>query len=166
MPHHLFQKGGAIMGKIKIWKVCMAILLTFMMSTAANGLYASEESNESAEVPPSYPVISEPPDVPHGEVPSVDAVEVELLVPVFREADDGPPLRPNHPPIDQIPPMPMPEDTGDVPTSIGPGAGIYRDAVTGERSCSRPTKLRSRAASGRGAGTQGRMEARASRKYR
>jgi hypothetical protein len=120
------------MGKIKIWKLCMLILLILMMSTAANSLYASEEPNESAEVSTSYPVISEPPDVPHGEVSSVDAVEVELVGPVFREADDGPPLRPNHPPIDQIPPMPMPEDTGDVPTSIGPGAGIYRDAVTGE----------------------------------
>jgi hypothetical protein len=79
------------------------------------------------------PLADEPTQPPQGGVPSVEATELEQSVPpVFREADDGPALRPNHPPIDQIPPMPMPQpqETGEPPT--GPGAGAYYNAVTGE----------------------------------
>jgi V8-like Glu-specific endopeptidase len=65
-----------------------------------------------------------------GAVPSVQAVEVEKIVPVFQAADDGPGLRPNHPPIDQIPPMPMPFPKDQPP--VGRGALVVHDAVTGE----------------------------------
>ena len=69
-----------------------------------------------------------------GEVPSVEATEAEQGMPSFREADDGPPLRPNHPPIGQIPPMPMPhpQETDILPTSTEPMIGIFYNVVTGK----------------------------------
>jgi len=69
---------------------------------------------------------------PEGKVPSIQAKEVKKGVLLFQKGEDKPLPRPNHPPIDQIPPMPMPQDTDELPPSEGPGAGILYNAVTGE----------------------------------
>jgi len=82
----------------------------------------------------SYSVADEPIKVPEGAAPSVEAKEVEKAVPVFRKGDDGSVPHPNHPPIDQIPPIPMPglPEGDDLPKSMEPGSGVYHDAETGE----------------------------------
>jgi hypothetical protein len=67
-----------------------------------------------------------------GEVPSIEAEEIEMGEQFFQEGEDGPAMRPSHPPIDQIPPMPMPEETDEPPVSTGPGEGVYYNSLTGE----------------------------------
>jgi hypothetical protein len=83
-----------------------------------------------------YAIAEEATDVPEGQVPFVEAEEIEKEeAPVFREGIDEPALRPNHPPIDEIPPMPMPyppEEWDEQPASTEPGSGVYHNAVTGE----------------------------------
>ena len=83
-----------------------------------------------------YAVADKSTEVPEGEVPSVEAEEIEKEeAPVFREGIDEPALRPNHPPIDEIPPMPMPyppEEWDEQHASTEPGSGVYHNAVTGE----------------------------------
>ena len=76
-------------------------------------------------------------DVPKGPAPSTNATEIEGPVPAFQEppAVEEPMLRPNHPPMDKIPPMPMPEqpkDEGLPPASMGPGAIVTYNAETKE----------------------------------
>ena len=82
----------------------------------------------------SYAVSDESAKVPEGAAPSIEAKEIEKAEPVFRKANDGSVPQPNHPPIDQIPPIPMPEpsETDDPPKSIEPGSGVYHDMETGE----------------------------------
>jgi hypothetical protein len=117
----------------KIMKKAATLLLVLLMLGSLFGVAvtAIESTTAEARLEPPTANITE---LPEGKVPSVEATEVEQAVPVFREADDGPPLRPNHPPIDQIPPMPMPEPPEEegVPTSTEPGAGVYHNSVTGE----------------------------------
>ena len=109
------------------------VLLIVLLICGLSGVTvtATESTTAEARLEPPTANLTEPPE---GKVPSVEATEVEQAVPVFREADDGHPLRPNHPPIDQIPPMPMPEPPEEegVPTSTEPGAGVYHNSVTGE----------------------------------
>lgn len=45
---------------------------------------------------------------PPGAIPNVDAIVVERVAPWYRVHNDEPALRPNHPPFDEIPPMPFP----------------------------------------------------------
>ena len=68
---------------------------------------------------------------PVGAVPFIMAEIVEEVVPVFQDADDGLLLRPIHPPLDQIPPAPMPEP-GDPVELRDPGEPIFHNAITGE----------------------------------
>jgi V8-like Glu-specific endopeptidase len=79
-------------------------------------------------------VAEEPNGPPEGKVPSVEAEEVEEGVPMFQEGEDEPLLRPNHPPIHQIPPMPMPypPEIKDLPKPTDAESGVYYDATTGE----------------------------------
>ncbi len=63
----------------------------------------------------------------------VDAVAVPAPPPVFTPAgSELPLLRPNHPPIDEIPPMPMPFSDNGPMIHQDPGFIWYRDAETGE----------------------------------
>ncbi|MGH9162452.1 MAG: hypothetical protein ACRD2X_21000, partial [Vicinamibacteraceae bacterium] len=69
------------------------------------------------------------PDAPGGPAPIVDATELEpeTEASVFRASPDAAAPVPNHPPIDQIPPMPMatPEaDEARTASSAGPGGGV------------------------------------------
>lgn len=65
--------------------------------------------------------------------PTVESTETEQIVPVYQESFDEPAEIPNHPPIDQIPPIPMPEPTDDPKTqTIGRGAPVIYDVATGE----------------------------------
>ena len=70
-----------------------------------------------------YSVADEPIKATQGADPSVETTEIEKALPA-----------PNHPPIDQIPPIPMPElpDMDSPCKSMGPGSGIYYDTETGE----------------------------------
>ncbi|MFG0251862.1 MAG: CARDB domain-containing protein, partial [Phycisphaerales bacterium JB038] len=62
----------------------------------------------------------------------VDAVAVPAPPPVFTPAQPEMPLqRPNHPPIDEIPPMPMPFGDAGPLIHSDPGAIWIRDAETG-----------------------------------
>ncbi|USO00005.1 MAG: hypothetical protein H6810_04915 [Phycisphaeraceae bacterium] len=63
-------------------------------------------------------------------------VKTSDFVPVFRldafQADVAP-LPPSHPPIDQIPPMPLPNPDWDVPDNFGgPGNAVHFNQLTGE----------------------------------
>jgi len=70
---------------------------------------------------------------PEGKVPSVEAEEVEEGVPLFQEGEDKPLPRPTHPPIHQIPPMPMPaEPPQGRGMPLEPGVGIIHDLKTGK----------------------------------
>jgi V8-like Glu-specific endopeptidase len=73
---------------------------------------------------------------PKGPVPSVEAVEVGPSPDFsFQAGKEAPSQRPNHPPIDQIPPMPMPDESiqGEAPTMpLDPGQPIMHDSGTGE----------------------------------
>jgi hypothetical protein len=74
-----------------------------------------------------------PKDAPDGPAPSVEAQEAAATGPVqFHSSPDLPAAVPNHPPIQLIPPMPMPntEEQGAVSTSSGPGKGILIDTRT------------------------------------
>ncbi|HEY2942985.1 MAG TPA: CARDB domain-containing protein [Vicinamibacteria bacterium] len=71
-------------------------------------------------------------DVPDGPAPTVEAVEIEGAKGLFHASPDRPAAIPNHPPIDQIPPMPMPELAPDRPPAPGPGAGVLYDPRTGK----------------------------------
>jgi hypothetical protein len=104
----------------KIMKKAVTLLLVLLMIGSLCGVTAV--ADETADLT----------DPPEGKVPSVEVTEVEQAVPVFREGEDEPLPRPNHPPIDQIPPMPMPQDTDELPASEGPGLGTLYNAVTGE----------------------------------
>jgi len=80
-------------------------------------------------------VAQEVTDAPQGPVPTIDATEIEGPAPVFQElpAEEEPMLIPTHPPIDQIPPMPMPEKRENgaaAPASIGPGEGVIYNPKT------------------------------------
>jgi hypothetical protein len=97
-----------------IWKWCFAIFLGLVISLSTFPLEAVEVSQ--------------------GPAPMVQAQEdeSETVVPFFHMSDDGPPLRPNHPPINQIPPMDMPDDSGQAPASTEPRMGILYNAETNE----------------------------------
>jgi hypothetical protein len=96
---------------------------------------------------------------PPGPAPSVDATEVEEaepFVPSFQEGEDEPAPAPNHPPIDEIPPMPMPEDTDEVPASMEPlGGGTFYDMITGETVTVPVDELALFGGSGQGGGYSG-----------
>jgi hypothetical protein len=51
---------------------------------------------------------------------------------VFRYSPDAPAAAPNHPPIDQIPAMPMPDLAARPPASRGPGSAVMHDGRTGQ----------------------------------
>ena len=115
----------------KLVKRVATSLLVLLMLGSFFGVTvtAGESTPAEAQLEPPTANLIEPPE---GKVPSVEAIEVEHVVPVFQEGEDEPLSRPSHPPIDQIPPMPMPQDTDELPASEGPGAGIFYNAVTGE----------------------------------
>jgi len=71
---------------------------------------------------------------PEGKVPSIQAKEVKKGVLLFQKGEDKPLPRPNHPPIDQIPPMPMPypPEIKDLPKPDESESGVYHDATTGK----------------------------------
>ena len=75
---------------------------------------------------------------PRPATPSVDATEIPITPVPFTQwqagPQDGPSPAPNHPPIGQIPPMPMPEETAPAPLSqpADPGRGVMHDSSTGE----------------------------------
>ena len=93
---------------------CIAVLLCMVISFSTSPLGAIEVSQ--------------------GPAPTVQAreVESERILPSFRPSDDGSPLHPNHPPIDQILPMPIPNDSGQVPASTEPPIGILYNSDTNE----------------------------------
>jgi hypothetical protein len=107
-------KGETLMLQRNILKWCLAIFLGLVISLSTFPLEAVEVSQ--------------------GPAPMVQAQEdeSETVVPLFHMSDDGPPLRPNHPPIDQIPPMDMPDDSGQAPASTEPLMGVSYDAETDE----------------------------------
>ena len=82
----------------------------------------------------SYAVCEESSKTPKGAAPSVQAVEVEKANSVFRKGNDKPVPRPNHPPIDQIQSIQMPErlEMDGFPKSTGPGSAVYHNMKTGE----------------------------------
>ncbi|MCK4580802.1 MAG: trypsin-like serine protease, partial [Dehalococcoidia bacterium] len=112
-------------------KKAATLLLVLLMISSLFGVTATavESTTAEARLEPPTANLTEPSE---GKVPSVEAEEVEEGVPVFQEGEDEPLPRPNHPPIDQIPPMPMPQDTDELPASEGPGLGTLYNAVTGE----------------------------------
>ncbi len=67
---------------------------------------------------------------------TVTVTKTRNVVPVFRmdafQADDI--VRPpSHPPIDQIPPLPMPNPEWDIPDNLGgPGNALFYDQITGQ----------------------------------
>ena len=70
---------------------------------------------------------------PENKPPTVKAESKSDFVPRYSPSLDEPSAAPNHPPIDQIPPMPMPDPTGDVPGVSGGASGvIVHDAETGQ----------------------------------
>lgn len=80
-------------------------------------------------------VAQETTDVPKGPAPSTNATEIKGHVPAFQEspAEEEPMLIPTHPPIDQIPPMPMPEKRENgaaAPASTVPGEGVIYNPKT------------------------------------
>jgi hypothetical protein len=75
------------------------------------------------------------PSPPPGPAPTVTATETQAMTPQFTAGTDAPAPRPNHPPISEIPPMPMPNDRPGIlnlPASEGPGQGVIHDLRTGE----------------------------------
>src|SRR3972149_10022051 len=86
-------------------------------------------------------------DVPKGPAPSTNATEIEGPVPAFQEppAVEEPMLVPTHPPIDQIPPMPMPEKKNGAaaPESIAPGAGVLYNPKTKQTTIMPPASANS-----------------------
>ncbi len=67
---------------------------------------------------------------------TVTATKTSNAVPVFRmdafQADDIV-VPPSHPPIDQIPPLPMPNPEWDIPDNLGgPGNALFYDQTTGQ----------------------------------
>jgi hypothetical protein len=68
-----------------------------------------------------------------GSIPTVESTEAEQIVPFYRESFDEAAPVPNHPPIDQIPPIPMPEPT-DKPhiETAGKGVPVFYNTLTGE----------------------------------
>jgi V8-like Glu-specific endopeptidase len=115
----------------KIMKKIATLFLVLLMIGSLFGVTvtAIESTSAGDRLEPSTADLTEPPE---GKVPSVEAEEVDEGVPVLQEGEDEPLPRPNHPPIDQIPPMPMPQDTDELPASEGPGLGTLYNAVTGE----------------------------------
>lgn len=69
-----------------------------------------------------------------GPAPETEAVEIDRpLVPMFYPFDDSPLERPNFPPLDEIPPMPMPEGyDGNFEGGVELGSPVVHNAVTGE----------------------------------
>ena len=100
-------------------------------------------------------------EVQQGPAPTVEATEVEQIVPWFAgPGTDEPAARPNHPPIDEIPPMPMPEtdDYVSVRTDSGSGNGVIYNMLTGETTEVQAEKLmefRGLAQGGAGGGYNG-----------
>ena len=87
----------------------------------------------------SWPVMAQDASL-RGATPSVDAAEIPITPVPFTEWQAGPQDKPspapNHPPIGQIPPMPMPEETAPAPLfqPADPGRGVMHDSSTGETS--------------------------------
>ncbi len=99
------------------------------------------------------------PDPPEGMVPTVDTyLYEEPTVLWVNDADDGPSLRPNHPPMEEIQPMPMPqprEDQGPQSTSENLGPGVYHNMLTGETIFSDPNDYTASEGLVRGGGFNG-----------
>ncbi|CAG1010119.1 hypothetical protein PHYC_03799 [Phycisphaerales bacterium] len=81
-------------------------------------VFAGSALAQNAAPPGAVGPISPPP----GRAPEVQAVPVGPQVPIFGPGNDGPVPRPNHPPIELIPPMPLPEP--------GPWVAPQSDSVT------------------------------------
>ncbi len=80
-------------------------------------------------------IAAELPAPPAGAAPLVQAQESPASprhAPFLPAAEDASLLRPNHPPLDQIPPMPMPEmvENSKVLVNQGPGKAVYYDTIT------------------------------------
>jgi len=113
-------------------KEATVLLIVLMICSLSVGtVTATESTTAEARLEPPTANLTAPSE---GKAPSVEATEVEQAVPVFRDADDGPSLRPNHPPIDQIPsmPMPQPQEIKDLPKPEESESAVYHDALTGQ----------------------------------
>jgi V8-like Glu-specific endopeptidase len=126
---------------LKLSTTLIAILVAFAVAVLGSSL-------AGAQIEP-----------PPGPAPSVDATEVEEaepFLPSFQEGEDEPAPAPNHPPINEIPPMPMPEDTDEVPASMEPlEGGTFYDAITGETVTASVDELALFGGSGWGGGYSG-----------
>lgn len=71
---------------------------------------------------------------PSGKAPTIQAIEKERPASLlFRASDDVPVPVPNHPPIAEVQPMPMPPISAQKsPISGSAGAGVSHNALTGE----------------------------------
>ena len=70
-----------------------------------------------------------------GPAPSVTAIDSGVPAEPFHPSTHGPVAAPNHPPIGQVPPMPMPNNPNwgaARPANSGPGQGIVYNAATGQ----------------------------------
>ncbi len=87
--------------------------------------------------------------------PTVESIETEQIVPFYRESFDEPAAAPNHPPIDQIPAMPMPEPDEDALASWGsPKTILVHDALTG-KTIELPSAMSTQSLEGFGGGYNG-----------
>ncbi|MHC4573946.1 MAG: hypothetical protein ACYS76_07420, partial [Planctomycetota bacterium] len=71
-------------------------------------------------------------EIAAGPALSVQAVEVEEIVPFFQDFTDEAAPAPFHPPIDQIPPIPMGEPMDVLLAPAGAGVPLLHDMSTGE----------------------------------
>src|SRR5262245_52990456 len=79
-----------------------------------------------------FAIAGVPVQPPTGPVPQVQAWDqVPSVAPSFAPNEDEPAERPNHPPIDQIPPIPM-SRTSSRANSSTPGRALLKNAITGE----------------------------------
>ena len=71
----------------------------------------------------------------NAQAPTVSAIDSGVAAEPFHPSTHGPAAAPNHPPIDQVPPMPMPNNpnwNAARPATSDPGQGVFYDAKTGQ----------------------------------
>ena len=119
----------SLFGVLAIALVVLAV--HFPLSAQEGGEADQGVSSDEASGISEY----EAPAAEQGPAPSVEATEVEEGESYFHPGEDEPASYPDHPPFDQIPPMPMPEPGPESEASEpmdGGGQGILYNAVTGE----------------------------------
>jgi len=136
------KRRGKILGKThkNTFKALILSAVFFMVFSmvAGGNTFAGELNTKSKKGGAPHKAIesvnsNELIEPPKGEAPYVDAIEIEQGALLFKDAGEEPEmLRPNHPPIDEIPPMPMPQDTTVRSTSSVTGSGIIYNPETSE----------------------------------